>query len=204
MLNKLNCLDSHSFTKALEQLVELKSIGIKCLDDKNMRDLIAIVDNLPRRAARPIVSNNKAPVYQDFDLCYNIPKDNLLWCIAKELDAYVKIGMRNLNLIGHEVFQFNDIIVQYYSPKSRGITPHRDSIRYKFIIAILILSGDGNFNICDTRDGAGAKRIPAKPGDLILMAGSDLAGHKLGPIHFMENVTKKRRTIGFRYDSMDL
>jgi len=203
MLNKLNCLDSHSFTKALEQLVELKSIGIKCLDDKNMRNLVSIVDSLPRRSAHPIVGNKKTPVYQDFDLCYNIPKDNLLWCIAKEIEAYVKIGMRDLGLIGHEVFQFNDIIAQYYSPESRGITPHRDNIRYRFVIGILILSGDGNFNICDTRDGTDAKEIPAEAGDLILMAGSNLAGHKLGPMHFMENVTKKRRTVGFRYDSAD-
>lgn len=172
-----------------------------CLGNNERERLVSAVDVLPRRRAQPITGSKNAPVHQDFDLCYNVPPENPAWDIAKQLEHLIKTEMGNAGLVGYDSFQFNDLIVQYYPPQSRGITPHRDNIRYRFVVAILILSGNGNFSICENRDGGGAKKIPAEAGDLLLMAGPGLAGQMLGPLHFLRDVTEKRRTIGLRYDA---
>lgn len=199
--NYFKRLSLNSLDRALEQLSSVESIAIPCLGKDEREILISIVDALPRRSAKPITGPQKNPVRQDFDLCYNVPPENPTWTMAKRLEELIKVGMRNTGLNGHEVFKFNDLIVQYYPPQSKGITPHRDNVRYRLIIAILILSGDGNFCICENRDGEGARIIPAETGDLLLMAGSELARETLGPLHFLRDVTQERRTIGLRYDA---
>ena len=192
---RLNSLD-----QALEQLSSVGSVAIPCLGKDEREMLISIVDALPRRSAKPITGSKKHPVYQDFYLCYDVPPKNPIWAIAKCLEDLIKVGMRNSGLTGYELLNFNDLIVQYYPAQSKGITPHRDNVRYRLVIAILILSGDGIFCTCENRNGGGAKTIPAETGDLLLMAGSELVRETRGPIHFVRNVTQERRTIGLRYD----
>ena len=200
--NWFKCLDLNSLDRALEELSSIGSVAIPCLDKDEREALVSIVDALPRRSAKRIAGPKKTPVYQDFDLCYDVSPENPTWVLAKQLEELIKVGMRNTGLSGHEVFEFNDLIVQYYPPQSSGITAHRDHVRYRLVIAILILSGDGHFCTCENRQGEGAKIILANPGDLLLMAGSGLVGETLGPLHFMRDVTQKRRTIGLRYDAL--
>ena len=52
-----------------------------------------------------------------------------------------------------------------------------------------------------TESGTGAKTIPAVPGDLLLMSAPGLVEEKPGPLHFVNGVTRRRRTIGLRYDA---
>ena len=198
--NYFKRLSLNRLDRALEKLSSIGSIAIPCLDKDEREALVSIVDALPHRSAQRITGPKKTPVYQDFDLCYDVPPENPTWKMANHLEALIKVGMRNAGIAGHEVFKFNDLIVQYYPPQSSGITAHRDNVRYRWVIAILILSGNGDFCTCKNRQGEGAKTIRTNPGDLLLMAGSGLAGEALGPLHFMRNVTQKRRTIGLRYD----
>jgi hypothetical protein len=69
------------------------------------------------------------------------------------------------------------------------------------VIAIILLSGNGNFCTCRNRKGEGAKLIHPVAGDLLLIRAPGLMDKKLGPLHFVREITQKRRTIGFRYDA---
>ena len=68
------------------------------------------------------------------------------------------------------------------------------------VVAILVLSGDGEFCVCQNRTGEGAVEVPARPGDLVLMRAPGLRGAGPRPFHLLRNVTRYRRTVGLRYD----
>ena len=96
--------------------------------------------------------------------------------------------------------RLNDLIVQRYPPGCTGITPHRDHVRYGFLIAIILLTGDGHFGVCHDRQGNESREIDFKPGDLLLMGGPGLVPNFTRPFHYVNGVTDSRRTIGLRYD----
>ena len=114
------------------------------------------------------------PVYQDFELCYDIPPDHQLWEFSPLPRKQIATTIKKARLQGHDALHFNDLIVQNYPPGCQGITPHRDHVRYRIVVAIFLLTGDGNFCTCDDRKGVGAKTIPAVPGDLLLMTAPGL------------------------------
>ena len=87
-----------------------------------------------------------------------------------------------------------------YAPGSRGITPHRDHLRYGGLVALVILSGDGRFCLCRDRCGSNAREIAAGPGDALLMRAPGLAGSSDRPFHFLDQITKERLSFGLRWD----
>ena len=97
-------------------------------------------------------------------------------------------------------FVINDFIVQRYLPGRKGITPHRDHVRYRGLVAIIVLGGTGSFWICSNRKGAGRCDIPAPPGSLLLMRAPDFAGRTDRPFHALSEITETRYSFGMRHD----
>ncbi len=193
-------LDSRQLISALGRLPAEQSLAVPCLDERQRQALVSLVDSLTYRSAKPVMGGATTPVYQDFELCYDIPPNHQLWELARYLEKRIATTIKISGLQGHDALQFNDLIVQNYPPGCQGITPHRDHVRYRIVVAIFLLSGDGNFCTCDDRSGTGAKTIPAVPGDLLLMSAPGLVEEGSGPLHFVNGVTRRRRTIGLRYD----
>ena len=194
-------LDSRQLSSALGRLPAEQSLAVPCLDEHERQTLVSLVDSLTYQSASPVMGGATTPVYQDFELCYDIPPDHQLWELARYLEKRIATTIKKAGLQGHDALQFTDLIVQNYPPGCQGITPHRDHVRYRIIVAIFLLTGDGNFCTCDDRKGVGAKTIPAVPGDLLLMTAPGLVEEKPGPLHFVNGVTRRRRTIGLRYDT---
>ena len=194
-------LDSRQLSSALGRLPAEQSLAVPCLDEHERQTLVSLVDSLTYQSASPVMGGATTPVYQDFELCYDIPPDHQLWELARYLEKRIATTIKKAGLQGHDALQFNDLIVQNYPPRCQGITPHRDHVRYRIVVAIFLLTGDGNFCTCDDRKGVGAKTIPAVPGDLLLMTAPGLVEEKPGPLHFVNGVTRRRRTIGLRYDT---
>ena len=194
-------LDSRQLISALGRLPAEQSLAVPCLDEHERQTLVSLVDSLTYRSASPVMGGATTPVYQDFELCYDIPPDHQLWELARYLEKRIATIIKKAGIHGHDALQFNDLIVQNYPPGCQGITPHRDHVRYRIVVAIFLLTGDGNFCTCDDRKGVGAKNVPAVPGDLLLMTAPGLAEEKPGPLHFVNEVTRRRRTIGLRYDA---
>ena len=194
-------LDSRQLSSALGRLPAEQSLAVPCLDEHERQTLVSLVDSLTYQSASPVMGGATTPVYQDFELCYDIPPDHQLWELARYLEKRIATTIKKAGLQGHDALQFNDLIVQNYPPGCQGITPHRDHVRYRIVVAIFLLTGDGNFCTCDDRKGVGAKTIPAVPGDLLLMTAPGLVEEKPGPLHFVNGVTRRRRTIGLRYDT---
>jgi len=127
--------------------------------------------------------------------------DSRIMGLAESLGQLFRAALSCDSLVEEPTaFRFNDLIVQRYPAGCRGISPHRDHARYVVVVAILVLSGDGEFCVCQDRSGGTAVEISARPGDLVLMRAPGLRGAGPRPFHLLRNVTRCRRTVGLRYD----
>jgi hypothetical protein len=195
-------LDSRKLAVGISTLRDQEALALPCLGDEERKMLVTLVDALPYRAARAVTGIASAPVYQDFELCYNIPSNHQLWSFAHKAGIRLASAVKKSGLVSSELeLVFNDLIVQRYPPGCQGITPHRDHVRYHIMVAIFILTGNGSFYICQDRGGNSSCNIPAAPGDLLLMRAPGFAAKKSRPLHFVNGVTRTRRTIGLRYDT---
>ena len=195
-------LDLLQVSSSISTLPRVGAVACPCLDVSEAKALVSVVDQLEYRPAKAITGSDNAPVYQDFDLCYDIPSGHSLWEFAQVLEQALTSALAGAE-VDSECYplRLNDLIVQRYPPGCAGITPHRDHVRYGFLIAIILLTGDGYFGICDDRQGNESREIDFKPGDLLLMGGPGLIPNFRRPFHFVNGVTDWRRTIGLRYDT---
>ena len=195
-------LDLLEVSSSIGTLPRVGAVACPCLDVSEANALVSVVDQLEYRPAKAITGSDNAPVYQDFDLCYDIPSGHSLWEFAQVLEQALTSALAGAE-VDSECYplRLNDLIVQRYPPGCAGITPHRDHVRYGFLIAIILLTGDGYFGICDDRQGNESREIDFKPGDLLLMGGPGLIPNFRRPFHFVNGVTDWRRTIGLRYDT---
>ena len=195
-------LDLLEVSSSISTLLRVGAVACPCLDVSEANALVSVVDQLEYRPAKAITGSDNAPVYQDFDLCYDIPSGHSLWEFAQVLEQALTSALAGAE-VDSECYplRLNDLIVQRYPPGCAGITPHRDHVRYGFLIAIILLTGDGYFGICDDRQGNESREIDFKPGDLLLMGGPGLIPNFRRPFHFVNGVTDWRRTIGLRYDT---
>ena len=195
-------LDLLEVSSSISTLPRVGAVACPCLNVSEANGLVSVVDQLEYRPAKAITGSDNAPVYQDFDLCYDIPSGHSLWEFAQVLEQALTSALAGAE-VDSECYplRLNDLIVQRYPPGCAGITPHRDHVRYGFLIAIILLTGDGYFGICDDRQGNESREIDFKPGDLLLMGGPGLIPNFRRPFHFVNGVTDWRRTIGLRYDT---
>ena len=195
-------LDLLQVSSSISTLPRVGAVACPCLDVSEAKALVSVVDQLEYRPAKAITGSDNAPVYQDFDLCYDIPSGHSLWEFAQVLEQALTSALAGAE-VDSECYplRLNDLIVQRYPPGCAGITPHRDHVRYGFLIAIILLTGDGYFGVCDDRQGNESREIDFKPGDLLLMGGPGLIPNFRRPFHFVNGVTDWRRTIGLRYDT---
>ena len=98
----------------------------------------------------------------------------------------------------------NEVGVTHYFPGSIGITPHMDGKWYRRLVVVATVYGRAPFAICGSRDpGEVVERWVAGPGDLVLMRGPGLAGHRDGrPFHLVLGPARgERLSIGIRMAS---
>jgi hypothetical protein len=90
--------------------------------------------------------------------------------------------------------------VQRYEAEALGITPHRDSLRYRYLVAVATIEGTAEFTLCENRDGDPLAVWETHPGSLVLLRGPGLAGVRDGrPIHMVRGPAQGVRTsVGFR------
>ncbi|SMF60657.1 hypothetical protein SAMN06265365_12150 [Tistlia consotensis] len=155
---------------------------------------------LPFRRARARVGEAERTVFQDFEITLDVPQDGLLRRFADELEADLAAALGRLERPPLAPPTLNDIAVQRYPAGSRGISPHRDHLRYRSLVVLLTLSGRARLFVCDDRAGSGAEEVSIAPGRLLLMRAPGFAGSDERPFHFLDGVSAPRYGIGLRHD----
>ena len=192
-----------ALAQAIQACADEGASCVPVLHRSECRRLAEAARQLTWRPARPVVGEGERQVFQDFELTQHFPAEGPYRAVARLIDEALAAAARR---IGGDVlpkgFRINDLILQRYPAGSRGITPHRDHLRYRGLVALVIVAGDGRFCLCEDRLGAGAREIPAGPGDLLLMRAPGLAGSPERPFHFLDRITVERLSFGLRWDTM--
>lgn len=187
---------------ALARLPEEDLVSLPLLDRTARQRLSAATARLPFRRARPVVGAGARAVHQDFVICMDVPWHNLLWHFAAALERHIDAALRLCDLpLLSGGFHINDLAIQRYEPGSRGITPHRDHLRYDGLVAVIPLSGTARFCLCHDRSGVGAREVPSPPGSLLLMRAPGFAARSDRPFHFVADVSRRRLSLGLRHDN---
>jgi hypothetical protein len=95
----------------------------------------------------------------------------------------------------------NEVGIAHYVPGSIGITPHMDGRWNRRLVVVATVYGRAPFAICGSRDPDDVvERWVAGPGDVVLMRGPGLAGHRDGrPFHLVEGPRRgERLSLGIR------
>ena len=203
-MTALDCLNIGEVSANLAQVRSSSAVALDCMSAETCATLSDLADQLQYRKARRVTGSVKTPVYQDFELDYEVPREHPFWRIAEALqNVFGPLFDRFSSEARSDSdtnFSLNDLIVQRYPPGCAGISPHRDHIEYRRIILILLLSGDGDFRIHPERDEGKGTIIDFQPGQLLMMGAPGLASDFVRPFHSVRNVTAVRRTIGMRFD----
>lgn len=93
---------------------------------------------------------------------------------------------------------FTERRVQKYDAGSIGITPHTDGARFRNIIALIILEGNGKLYVCDDRAGTNSKQVKTDPGYCVLMRAPGFMCEGIQPMHYVEAITADRYITGLR------
>lgn len=136
-------------------------------------------------------------VRQDYELIGSFDATNVVHDVCLSLEMWLD-DMFQANGLREEHVHFDEMRAQKYRVGSEGVTPHRDFIDARRLIAILPIQGAARFGLCDDRAGTNAREIGNRPGDLILMRGYGFLGSKKRPFHFVDRVTEERISLGFR------
>jgi hypothetical protein len=193
-------------TRALTALSQDQCLGLSIpfFSDDEISDLKKETAALPMRRARDRVSHKGVVVFQDFDICFPAPRQGALENLCHVLEtgcnqANAKMSEPVLRMPYH----INDLAVQNYPAQSKGIGIHRDGLRYRQIVFIITLAGQSRLCLCQDRDGNGATVIDDRPGRLVLLSAPDFAGRDGDngrPLHFVDQVTDGRLSIGLRQE----
>jgi alkylated DNA repair dioxygenase AlkB len=140
-------------------------------------------------------------VREDAELLRIPPDDTMRYPTVVRLRADLThlVHQHGGGLAGLDKWEPNDIAAMRYRAGSFGITPHRDSKRYRGLIAIFTTEGSAPFTFCANREGDIIDKWNAAPGSLILMRGTSLNGAENRPFHAVAGpTTGSRVSLTFR------
>ena len=195
-------LDRGPLSQALADLRQTPALVLPCLAEPQRQALVAAADALPYRQARPVIGGGPNAVHQDFELNFEIPAPSPFHDLTAALGVLVDRALAAMAAPPlSPPIAFNDLIVQRYPVGCGGMTPHRDHLRYRGLVVLVLLQAGGMFYLSDDRQGNGRRDLPARPGDMILMIAPDFAG-RAGPrpFHGVDRITARRYSIGIRHD----
>jgi len=156
---------------------------------------------LPMRTAKPRVGAEGREVVQDFDICFPAPREGAMAKLADMLEQVTReAGSAYLS----NPFMLNDVAVQHYHPKSKGIGVHRDALRYRGLVFIITLAGASRLALCQDREGNGAQLIDDTPGRIAILSAAGFngrEGEEARALHKVDQVSKGRLSIGLRHDT---
>ncbi len=186
----------------IERLAEEDAASLPLLGAADCGALCAEAEGLAFRPGQAVVGSGEAAVRQDFDVALDFPPDSSFRSLAAALGGRLLEALALAPRLDDPAgFRLNDLILQRYRRGSFGITPHRDHVGYRGLVAIVTLRGAAPFFVCADRGGGAAREVPAPAGHLLLMRAPGYRSDRPRPFHFLGEVTEARLSLGLRYDS---
>lgn len=167
------------------------------LKDEPRQQMLTALETLAWKQAAH--ETGKHRIKQDYEYIGNLSGIPIFAKVAEELTRILTHNASPTYI--PEVFTLNDLTVQRYRKTEQGISPHRDSSHFRGVIALLVLEGEGEFFLCDDREGNNPRAIENRAGDLLLLRAPSFAGSDVQPYHYVGKVLQSRTSFALRYDS---
>jgi len=197
------CIDRLPMGRIRDALISPGAIALPLLHDHYRQRLLAEARLYRYRAARKEVGRDHEQVQQRMDVEPNFRDNSIFHELTRNFSKLFARSLDEDNPFDGDV-QFNDLMLQRYTPGEIGITPHRDRTAYRYIVVLIVLCGRGRFCVSADRDAQDSVEIPNGPGDMILMRAPgfvDQNGVDLPrPFHFVHRITEPRYVFGLRDD----
>lgn len=190
-----------AMAEALRRIEAEDAASLPLLSAGDQNRLSAAAEGLAFRPATPVIGEGERRVLQDFELTTELGADGPFHAVARALEALVAEALARMARPPLDPPPpFNDLIVQRYPVGSAGITPHRDHITYRDLVALVTISGRARLFLCDDRSGRGEREIPMPPGSLVLLRAPGFGGRDDRPFHLLRDVTETRLSLGLRHE----
>jgi hypothetical protein len=163
-----------------------------------LRRLRAELDAGPFRPFRETFGRVRQQI-DGYDVAVPSADFPLLSRLSQDLVARVRADGHGIR--GLATWRPNEVGIAHYVPGSIGITPHLDGKWYRRLVVVATVYGRARFAVCRSRDPADvAEAWTSSPGDLVLMRGPGLAGHRDGrPFHLVDGPRRgERLSVGIR------
>jgi hypothetical protein len=191
----------------LNALTNIGATSVPLLKPECCEELLHTARNLPYQWEAEEVGKRDRAVRQQLASCEDFSQATLFLQLR---DAFQNLLRQSLANLASDPFSypidFNAMVLQKYEPGSIGITPHRDGKRYKNLVCIFVLEGEGKFYVCRDRAGNDPIEIDAFPGYVLLMRAPGFRGIKdslatteeIRPFHFITDIQTQRYTFALR------
>ncbi len=188
----------------IARLAAEDAISLPVLSDAGRGLLLRASDALPYLPSREVVGSGDAMVRQQLAWFADFAPGSPYRAFAA---AYQRLWDRALEAYSGPGFAvplgFNELMLNRYEPGSLGITPHRDHITYRNLVALFVLDGAGRFFVAADRTGRDAREVPGPPGHAILMRAPGFPAHPGSPerpFHYVTDITRRRTVFGLRQE----
>lgn len=189
---------------AMARLPAEGAVAFPLVDEAGCTQMLAATETLPFRACRPVVGSPGNEVTQDFTISMTFEERTVLDDYQEAFEQQLNAAFEIMEPQPYPTpFAFNDKAVLRYAKGSDGISPHRDLLCFEALVAILTLKGSAGFYICDDREKTNSHRLAAEAGVMILMRGTNFAGIKERPFHYVEGVSEDRVGFGLRFNAKE-
>jgi len=195
----------------LESLTKIGASSIPILTPECRQQLLQTARSLPYHRQAEQVGKPDRLVRQQLASCEDISQAPQLIQLR---DAFQNLLIQSLANWRSNPFafpiHFNAMVVQKYEPGSIGITPHRDGKRYKNLVCLFVLEGQGRFFVSRDRAGNDAIEIDASPGNILFMRAPGFLGtnhalaniEEIRPFHLITEIETQRYTFALRQSAI--
>ena len=189
----------------LERTARELAVSVPFLDAAACEALYREALGYSFRPARAMVGKGENRVLQRLGVMPVLPAHSRFIALAEAFQAWWDRRLEGVSPYPFESrLTFNDRMLQNYEIGEVGISAHRDHIEYRNLICLFVIAGEARFYVCSGRDGADAREIPNRPGDLIITPGPGLFGSMRRPFHLVRDISTPRYVFGLRQDRRHL
>lgn len=172
-------------------LEEFGAVTLPFLTDEARRLLLA--EALEYRFERVAAEVGPRRVKQNYLAVSQLPEDSNFWIARDYLKKWLdQMALNRRSDPFERPFHFNNIRLHLYPASPLGLGIHRDHSKFRNLLAIMVLKGNGRLVVCDDEHGANARYLHPTPGELVLIQAPGLFGADGRPYHALDQVESDR------------
>lgn len=195
-------LNNFNINTVIDLVDSNDAVSVKLLKQYFLHELLQEAKRYSYTPEEEYVGSGNKQVIQQMETFKDFKKDSLYVVLAYLFQMLLDYKLSGISTYPFESkLEFNSYELIRYKKGSRGITPHRDGLRYRNLICIFNIAGSGRFFTCEDRAGTNPVEFDTSPGNVIIMRAPGFMNSDRRPFHFVRDITEERYVFVLRQDS---